>query len=237
MSLLEVRGLNAGYGPVRVLHDVSLEIERGSVVTVLGPNGTGKTTLLRALSGMLSGTRGEIVFDGTSLLGRKTERIASLGLSHVPQGRGTFPDLTVAENLAVGALLSPRGGASKADIARIYELFPPLARREKSQAGLLSGGEQQMLALARALLGKPKLMLLDEPSMGLAPLVVRQIFEVLRVVVAEEGLTCLLVEQNAQIALSMADYAYVLTVGEITAEGPASELAGDETIRKSYLAL
>ncbi|TDV56516.1 ABC transporter ATP-binding protein [Actinophytocola oryzae] len=237
MSVLEVKDLTAGYGPVRVLHDVTFSIDTGTVAAVLGANGAGKTTLLRALSGMLPGTKGTVTFDGRKLVGMRTERIARLGLSHVPEGRGTFPDLTVEENLAVGALLSPAGRPSRADLDRMYELFPPLARREHAQAGLLSGGEQQMLALARALLGRPKLLLLDEPSMGLAPLVVRQIFEVLRTVVADEGLTCLLVEQNAQLALGMADYAYVLTVGEITAEGPAAELADDQAIRNSYLAL
>ncbi|MDN3356346.1 ABC transporter ATP-binding protein [Actinomadura sp. DC4] len=236
MSYLSVCGLTAGYGPVRVLREVSLDVERGAVVAVLGANGAGKTTLLRALSGLLPGCRGEITFDGTSLIGRRPERIARLGLSHVPEGRGTFPELTVEENLAVGALLSPDRAAVRKDTDRMYELFPPLAERRRQPAGLLSGGEQQMLALARALLSKPRLLLLDEPSMGLAPMVVRQIFEVLRVV-ADDGLTCLLVEQNARLALEMAGYAYVLTVGSITAEGPAAELAGDETIRKAYLAL
>lgn len=235
MSLLRVRDLVAGYGPVRVLHGVSFDIEAGSVVAVLGANGAGKTTLLRALSGMLSGCRGQVTFDGTALLGRRTERIARLGLSHVPEGRGTFPDLTVAENLAVGALLAPK--RSGADLNRIYDLFPPLAARRRQAAGLLSGGEQQMLALGRALLGKPRLLLLDEPSMGLAPLVVRQIFAALRTVVADDGLTCLLVEQNAQIALSMADHAHVLTVGAVTVSGPAADLLHDEAVRKSYLAL
>jgi branched-chain amino acid transport system ATP-binding protein len=237
MSYLEVRDLTAGYGQAQVLHGVSLSIERGSVVAVLGANGAGKTTLLRALSGMLSRCRGEITLDGVPLIGRRTERIARLGLSHVPEGRGTFPDLTVEENLAVGALLSPSKRLERSELDRVYDLFPSLATRRTSMGGLLSGGEQQMLALGRALVARPKLLLLDEPSMGLAPLVVRQIFDALRAVVAESGLTCLLVEQNAKIALSLADYAYVLTVGAITAEGPAADLADDESIRKSYLAL
>ncbi|HEU5031527.1 MAG TPA: ABC transporter ATP-binding protein [Spirillospora sp.] len=237
MTLLSVRAMTAGYGPVDVLRDVSLEVERGGVVAVLGSNGAGKTTLLRALSGLLPDCRGEITFDGTPLRGMRAERIARLGLVHVPEGRGTFPDLTVEENLAVGACLNGDRSAARRETGRVYELFPVLKERRRQPAGLLSGGEQQMLALGRALAGGPRMLLLDEPSMGLAPLVVRQIFDALRAVVTEEGLTCLLVEQNASMALSMAGYAYILTVGAVTAQGPAADLADDETVRKAYLAL
>jgi branched-chain amino acid transport system ATP-binding protein len=237
MTLLSVRGMSAGYGPVNVLRDISLDIEKGGVVAVLGANGAGKTTLLRALSGLLPGCRGEITFDGVSVVGMRPERVARLGLSHVPEGRGTFPDLTVEENLSVGALLNRDRAAARKEIDRIYELFPVLGERRRQPAGLLSGGEQQMLALGRALVGGPRMLLLDEPSMGLAPMVVRQIFDALRTVVTEEGLTCLLVEQNASMALSMAGYAYILTVGSVTAEGTAADLADDEVIRKAYLAL
>jgi branched-chain amino acid transport system ATP-binding protein len=237
MSLLSVRAMTAGYGQVDVLRDSTLDIDQGSVVAVLGSNGAGKTTLLRALSGMLPGTRGEITFDGVPVAGKRPEHVAKLGLCHVPEGRGTFPDLTVEENLAVGAMLNKDRAAARKETDRIYELFPVLKERRRQAAGLLSGGEQQMLALGRALVGAPRMLLLDEPSMGLAPMVVRQIFDALRTVVTEEGLTCLLVEQNASMALSMAGYAYILTVGSITAEGTAAELADDEIIRKAYLAL
>src|SRR6266545_1404718 len=233
-ALLEVEGLRAGYGPVRALHGVDLAVQEGGVVAILGPNGAGKTTLLRALTGMVH-TSGRISFDGRSLAGLSTSTIARLGVAHVPEGRGTFPALTVEENLRLGAYTRRDAAGVRADIARWYELFPQLAERAGQAAGNLSGGEQQMLAIARALLLRPRLLLLDEPSLGLAPMVTRELFGVLGLVKREQGTTMLLVEQNANMALELADHAYVLEAGRTVLAGPAGQVRSDESVRRAYL--
>jgi branched-chain amino acid transport system ATP-binding protein len=234
-ALLEIEKLHASYGPVRALHGVDVTVEEGGVVAILGPNGAGKTTALRALCGMVR-TSGRIVFDGRSLAGMATERIVRLGVAHVPEGRGTFPALTVEENLRLGAY-TRRDAAVRADLDRWYEVFPRLGERRRQQAANLSGGEQQMLAIARALLLRPRLLLLDEPSLGLAPLVTRELFAVLGQVKREHGTTMLLVEQNANLALELADHAYVLEAGRTVLAGPAADIRTDEHVRRAYLGL
>ena len=233
MSLLEVEGLRASYGMVDVLLGIDLHVEAGEAVVVLGANGAGKTTTLRALSGMVEAT-GTMRFDGTSVLGQRSDRLVAAGIAHVPQGRGTMVDLTVEENLRMGAYLRGDGGVT-AELERWYEFFPRLGERRDQAAGSMSGGEQQMLAIARAFMSKPKLVLLDEPSQGLAPLVTREVFERVASVVEETGTAVLLVEQNANLALQFASRAYVLEAGLIVNEGAADELAGDDSIRKAYL--
>jgi branched-chain amino acid transport system ATP-binding protein len=233
MSLLEVRGLHAGYGLVQVLREVDLSVDEGQVVVVLGANGAGKTTLLRALSGVIRGS-GSITFDGRDLLGLSSERIAALGVSHVPQGRGTFSDMTVEENLRIGAYLRP-GRSAKGAVERWYDVFPRLADRRSQQAGSLSGGEQQMLAIARALMPSPRLLLLDEPSLGLAPNTTRMVFEALGQINAETGTAMLVVEQNAQLALDIGSTAVLLEAGRVVSTGTAEELRGREDIRRAYL--
>ncbi len=231
--LLEARALTGGYGPVQVLRGLDFHVDAGEVVVILGANGAGKTTTLRALSGMIP-ARGEVVFDGRSIIGRRPEAIVRFGIAHVPQGRGTIADLTVEENLRVGAIIR-RDREVGADIDRWYEMFPRLAERRDQAAGSMSGGEQQMLAIARALMCRPRLLLLDEPSLGLAPLVTREVFERLAHVNRELGTTVLVVEQNANLALEIADRGYVLEAGLIAASGRADELASDESVRKAYL--
>ena len=233
-ALLEVEGLRAGYGPVRALHGVDLAVQEGGMVAILGPNGAGKTTLLRALTGMVH-TSGRIGFDGRSLAGLSTSTIARLGVAHVPEGRGTFPALTVEENLRLGAYTRHDAAGVRADIDRWYGVFPQLAERRGQAAGNLSGGEQQMLAIARALLLRPRLLLLDEPSLGLAPMVTRELFAVLGLVKREQRTTMLLVEQNANLALELADHAYVLEAGRTVLAGPAGQVRSDEDVRRAYL--
>jgi branched-chain amino acid transport system ATP-binding protein len=233
MSLLEVEGLEAGYGPVTVLRDVSFAVEEGQVETILGPNGAGKTTTLRALSGMVR-RRGRVVFDGRELAKAAPERVARLGVAHVPEGRGTFTDLTVEENLRVGAY-PRRDGEVRDDIERWLKRFPALAERRTQRAGSLSGGEQQMLAVARALMLRPRLILLDEPSLGLAPLVTRDLFSILEGIARDEGVTLLIVEQNANLVLRFADHAHVLEAGRVVLSGTAAEVGADDGIRRSYL--
>jgi branched-chain amino acid transport system ATP-binding protein len=235
MSLLEVAGLDAGYGPVQVLHDVSLEVDEGQAVAVLGANGAGKTTLLRAICGMLGKPKGNITFDGQRLIGKKPEAVARLRVLHVPEGRGTFVDLTVEQNLLVGAYRRRDRAGVRQDIDQMCELFPVLGQRRSQTAGELSGGEQQMLALARALVGRPRMLLLDEPSLGLAPLVTRQIFDAVAEVLKGGDLSVIVVEQNAQLALQLANYAYVLEVGSVSLSGPADQIMSDPTVRRSYL--
>jgi branched-chain amino acid transport system ATP-binding protein len=232
MSLLEVESLSASYGPVRVLEDVAFRVEEGGRVAILGANGAGKTTTLRALSGMVS-TRGSIRFDGKEVAGKRTPDLVRLGFAHVPEGRGTFPELTVDENLRLGAYT--RRDGVRADIERCYGWFPRLADRRDQQAGNLSGGEQQMLAVGRALMLRPRLLMLDEPSLGLAPILTRELFRVLAEIAEEQGTTMLVVEQNANLALDFADHAYVLEAGRIALSGPADEVKGDEEVRRSYL--
>ncbi|MGZ4352998.1 MAG: ABC transporter ATP-binding protein [Gaiellaceae bacterium] len=233
IALLELHDVEARYGAIKALHGISLEVAEGEIVAVLGANGAGKTTTLRAISGTVR-RGGEVVFGGRRL-GRRAgaDEVARLGIAHVPEGRGTFSELTVWENLRLGAYT--RRDTVPHDYDRVLRLFPRLGERRAQQAGTLSGGEQQMLALARALMARPRLLLLDEPSLGLAPLVVRGIFDVLRKLNDEEGLTVLVVEQNARLALRSADRAYVLETGRVAVAGSAAELRADDTVRKSYL--
>jgi branched-chain amino acid transport system ATP-binding protein len=233
-ALLEIRKLEAQYRWTKVLHGVDFAVEEGGITTILGANGAGKTTTLRAVCGMIR-TAGEVRFDGRRIDGRATEDIVRLGIAHVPEGRGTFVNLTLEENLRLGAYGRRERGALAADFERVYQYFPVLRERRTQVAGTLSGGEQQMLAVARALMLRPRLLLLDEPSLGLAPLVVREIFRIVRAINRDEGVSVLLVEQNAAIALALADHAYLLETGRVVMSGPAADLHRDESIRRSYL--
>ena len=232
--MLEVTGLDAFYGQSQALHGVGFAIDEGHVRTLLGANGAGKTTILRALCGMVR-TRGDIVFDGKHVAGWATEDVVRLGVAHVPDGRGTFVRLSVEENLQLGAMTRRDRREIAADIERVYVNFPRLKERRAQQAGTLSGGEQQMLAVGRALMLRPRLLLLDEPSFGLAPLIVEELFEILRRVNAETGVAMLIVEQNAALALEFAEHAYLLETGRIVMDAPAGVIAADEAIRRSYL--
>ncbi len=231
-ALLELREVEARYGPVQALRGVSLEVPEGRIVAVLGANGAGKTTTLRAVSGTVRRT-GEILFDGKSLRAGP-EAVARAGIAHVPEGRGTFTDLSVHENLRLGAY-TRRDREVRSDIERMGEHFPWMLERGDQQAGTLSGGEQQMLALARALMGRPRLLMLDEPSLGLAPMIVREIFRIVRELNEREGLTVLVVEQDARIALETSDSAYVLEVGKVAVAGASADLRRDDAVRRSYL--
>jgi branched-chain amino acid transport system ATP-binding protein len=233
-ALLDVRDLHASYGQVRVLQGVDFTVGEGEVVVILGANGAGKTTTLRALCQMVS-TKGTIDFDGQNLVGRSTTDVVRRGIAHVPQGRGTFPDLTVDENLEVGAFVRRDRAQIRADTDRWYQMFPRLAERRNQQAGSLSGGEQQMLAIARALMGRPRLLLLDEPSLGLAPIIVQDLFRRLGQLNKTEDTTMLVVEQNANVAFDIADRAYVLEAGRIALSGTADELRHDDAVRRAYL--
>jgi branched-chain amino acid transport system ATP-binding protein len=228
VPLLELTDVTADYGAVRALHGVSLAVDEGTVVSVLGANGAGKTTTLRAVSGTVR-TGGTIQYAGKTV-GRSPEQAARAGIAHVPEGRGTFVELSVWENLRLGAYTS-----RKADFARVVAYFPWLEQRRNQQAGTLSGGEQQMLALARALMSRPRLLLLDEPSLGLAPMVVRELFAIVARLNADEGLTVLVVEQNANVALDASQRAYVLEAGRVAVEGTSEELRRNESVRRSYL--
>ena len=231
-ALLELQNVTARYGPVQALHGVSLTVEEGEIAALLGANGAGKTTTLRSVSGTVR-RDGEIRFAGNRLARIGPDAAARLGIAHVPEGRGTFAELTVWENLRLGAYT--RSGALKDDFARVQTYFPWIDDRRHQQAGTLSGGEQQMLALARAFMQRPRLLLLDEPSLGLAPLLVTEIFRIIKELNEHEGLTVLVVEQNAHIALQLAQNAFVLEVGRIALAGPSSELEQNESIRRSYL--
>jgi branched-chain amino acid transport system ATP-binding protein len=232
--MLEVRGLCAFYGENQALHGLDFTLEEGNIVTLLGANGAGKTTTLRALCGMVR-LSGQVLFDGTPLLGRATEDIVRLGIAHVPEGRGTFVRMTVEENLQLGAMVRRGRAVVARDIEQVYTHFPRLKERRAQTAGTLSGGEQQMLAVGRALMLRPRLMLLDEPSFGLAPLIVEELFEILRRLNRELGVGMLIVEQNAALALDLADHAYLLETGHIVMAGPAQEIGKDEAVRRSYL--
>ena len=234
MTLLEVESLYASYGQVGVLQGIDFSVERGQKVAMLGPNGAGKTTVLRALSGMVR-TSGRADFDGDSLLRRPTADIARRGVAHVPEGRGTFASLSVTENLKLGAYARRDGAGVREDLERCYGWFPRMSERERQPAGSLSGGEQQMLAVARALMSRPRLLMLDEPSLGLAPIVTRELFGVLGEICAEQDMTVLLVEQNARLALDFADHAYVLESGRIALSGEADRVKSDDEVRRSYL--
>jgi len=233
-ALLEVKGLKAFYGKTQVLYDLSFDIAEGGITTLLGANGAGKTTTLRALCNMVR-TEGTIRFAGEELSGKPTEEIVRRRIAHVPEGRGTFTSLTVDENLRIAAYTRNDKAGVAAERERVFSYFPRLKERMQQQAGTLSGGEQQMLAIARALMLKPRLMLLDEPSFGLAPLIVVEIFRILKRINEEEQVSILLVEQNAALALDLADYAYVLETGNVVMSDKASVVKNDETIRKSYL--
>ena len=233
MSLLELRDVSGGYGQSKVLHDIDLVVEPGHVAVVLGANGAGKTTTLRAISGVIP-VQGEIRFDGMSIVGKSPEAVSRLGIAHVPQGRGTFSELSVEDNLRIGAI-NRKDKDVRRDLQRWYEMFPRLGERRSQEAGSMSGGEQQMLALARAMMSRPRLLLLDEPSLGLAPLVTRELFDRLGDLNREEGLSILVVEQNANLALDIGHWGYVLETGRVAVQGPAHELHDDEAVRKAYL--
>ncbi|HLJ63496.1 MAG TPA: ABC transporter ATP-binding protein [Stellaceae bacterium] len=234
-ALLQTLALDAAYGPTHVLHGVDLEVEEGGITTLLGANGAGKTTALRAICNMMVKMRGEIRFAGTRIDSLATEDIVRLGVAHVPDGRGTFVNLTVEENLRLGAYTRRDRAGVAQDFERIYGYFPRLKERRRQQAGTLSGGEQQMLAISRALMLRPKLLLLDEPSFGLAPLIVQEIFRILRAINQRERVSMLLVEQNANIALELADHAYLLETGTVVIKGPAATISADESVRRAYL--
>lgn len=232
--LLEVKDLFAGYGATEVLHGLSMQIEEGSITTLLGANGAGKTTTLRALSKMIK-VRGQILFDGQAIEGKATEDIVRLGVAHVPDGRGTFGSLSTEENLQLGSYTRKDKHEVALDQEKMYSYFPRLKERRNQQAGTLSGGEQQMLAIARALMLRPRLLLLDEPSFGLAPLIVREIFDIMQTINQRDKVTILLVEQNAAMALDLANYAYLLETGKLVLSGLSKDLKQDEAVRRSYL--
>jgi branched-chain amino acid transport system ATP-binding protein len=232
--MLEVHGLDAFYGEYQALDGVGFGLDSGQIRTLLGANGAGKTTVLRALTGMVR-TAGEIRFDGKAISGRATEDIVRLGVAHIPEGRGTFLRVSVEENLQLGAMTRRDRAGIADDIERVYAHFPRLKERRRQQAGTLSGGEQQMLAVGRALMLRPRLMLLDEPSFGLAPLVVEELFAILRRLNEETGVAMLIVEQNAALALDLAEHAYLLETGRIVMDAPAAVIGADESIRRAYL--
>ncbi|HEX6870731.1 MAG TPA: ABC transporter ATP-binding protein [Micromonosporaceae bacterium] len=231
-ALLEVEGLRAGYGSIQVLHGLDLRVAEGEVVVVLGANGAGKTTSMRSLAGVIA-RRGTIRFAGQDISRASAESIVRAGIAMVPEGRGTFPDLTVEENLRLGGYIHP--SLNRSEIERWYDTFPVLGRRRTQKAGSLSGGEQQMLAIARALVSRPRLLLCDEPSLGLAPVIVAEMFRVIEGLNKSDGLAVLLVEQNANLAIQIADRAYVLEAGTVVASGTAEEVSAQESIRKAYL--
>jgi branched-chain amino acid transport system ATP-binding protein len=233
-TLLELRGVEARYGPIKALHGVSLTVAEGEIVALLGANGAGKTTTLRAVSGTVRHS-GEIVFEGKQIVRSKPDAVARAGIAHVPEGRGLFAELSVWENLRMGAYVRGERRTLRQEAPRVFKYFPWLERRRNQQAGTLSGGEQQMLALARALVGRPRLLMLDEPSLGLAPTIVQEIFRIVKELNADDGLTVLVVEQNANVALAAAARAYVLEVGQVAIEGESAELRRHEGVRKSYL--
>jgi len=233
-ALLQVQGLHAAYGPTRVLHGIDFAMDEGTITTLLGANGAGKTTTLRALCGMVK-PQGQVSFAGERIDGKATEDIVRKGIAHVPDGRGTFVNLTTEENLRLGAYTRKDRAAVETDLERVYGYFPRLKERREQQAGTLSGGEQQMLAVSRALMLSPRLMLLDEPSFGLAPLIVRELFEILRTVNEKEKVSMLVVEQNAAMALELADHAYLIETGRIVLSGSSKEIQQNDAVRRSYL--
>ena len=234
--LLELRAITAGYGHFTALWDVTLRVEAGEAVAVVGPNGAGKTTLLRVISGVIPPRSGDLTFDGTALAGRAAHEIVAHGIAHVPEGRRLFPLLTVADNLKMGAFLPAARRSYRDSLERVVALFPVLAERLRQRAGSLSGGEQQMLAIGRALMSRPRLILFDEPSMGLAPVMVLRLFDLIRRV-RQEGYTILVVEQNVRQVLKLVDRAYLLEVGRIRMEGRADDLGEQDFIRKAYVGL
>lgn len=234
MTLLKATGLTAGYGPVTVLQSIDLEVQQGEFVVMLGANGAGKTTAMRAISGLI-GRSGTVEFEGVDIHRASADAIVRAGIAQVPQGRGTFPELSVEDNLLAGAYIRHGADDITSDIERWYGVFPRLAERRLQRAGSLSGGEQQMLAIARALMSRPKLLLCDEPSLGLAPLITQELFAILERLNRDDGLSVLLVEQNANLAMHIANRVYLLETGVIVASGSAEELGADDAIRKAYL--
>jgi branched-chain amino acid transport system ATP-binding protein len=233
-TILQVDGLEAGYGPIQVLRGVDLYVDEGEAVVLLGANGAGKTTTIRAICQMID-TKGSVKICGDELVGARPETMAARGIAHVPQGRGTFPELTVEENLQVGAYVRKDRAQVRDDVERSYVLFPRLGERRTQLAGSLSGGEQQMLAVARAMMSRPRLLLLDEPSLGLAPLVIQSLFDRFSALNKDEGVTLFIVEQNANVALDIADRAYVIEAGRIVLTGGADELRENDAVRRAYL--
>ena len=234
MALLEVKDLQVFYGVIQALKGISFEVNKGEIVTLIGANGAGKSTTLRTISGLVKADSGSITYDGQELLGKPINKILEAGIAQSPEGRRVFPNLTVLENLKIGAYLRKDRDGIEKDVRWIYELFPRLEERHWQPAGTLSGGEQQMLAVGRALMSRPKLLMMDEPSLGLAPLVVQGIFDIIRAI-NQQGVTVLLIEQNANMALKIADYAYVLETGCITRSGTGAALLADESIKEAYL--
>ena len=233
-KLLEVNKLCASYGATQVLYDVDFSLQAGHITAILGANGAGKTTTLRALCQVVK-TSGSVVLDGTQVVGKSTEAVVRMGVAHVPDGRGTFAGLSVEENLRLGAYARGNKAEMLQDMERMFTRFPILKQRRHQQAGTLSGGEQQMLAISRALMLRPKLLLLDEPSFGLAPLIVAEIFRIMRTINKEDGVSMLLVEQNASLALDLADHAYLLETGHVALSGPSDTIKNDESVRRAYL--
>jgi branched-chain amino acid transport system ATP-binding protein len=233
-KLLEVNKLCASYGATQVLYDVDFSLEAGHITAILGANGAGKTTTLRALCQVVK-TSGSVVLDGTQVVGKSTESVVRMGVAHVPDGRGTFTGLSVEENLRLGAYVRGNKAEMMEDMERMFTRFPILKQRRHQQAGTLSGGEQQMLAISRALMLRPKLLLLDEPSFGLAPLIVAEIFRIMRTINKEDRVSMLLVEQNASLALDLADHAYLLETGRVALSGPSDTIKNDESVRRAYL--
>ena len=231
-KILEIKNLSVSYGGIEAIKNISFDVEAGSIVTLIGSNGAGKSSTLRSIAGIVKAKSGEVLFEGENILGLSPDQIVKRGVTLVPEGRRVFPNLTVAENLHVGAYL--RKDDIKPDIEYVYELFPRLKERSWQFAGTLSGGEQQMLAVGRALMARPKLIMMDEPSLGLAPLVVQGIFDIIRTI-NKAGITVLLIEQNANMALKVADYAYVMQTGEITLSGTGAELLENEEVKEAYL--
>lgn len=235
MYILEVNDLNVYYGAIHAIKNISFEIKRGEIVTLIGANGAGKTSTLHAVSGLLPIKSGEISLNGINVTGIEAHKLVSQGMAHVPEGRRVFTELTVLENLEMGAYIRNDKDEIDKDLEKMFRMFPRLAERKKQLAGTMSGGEQQMLAIARALMSRPSLLLMDEPSMGLAPLIVQEIFRIIKMINEEDGTTILLVEQNANMALSIASRAYVLETGEIIKEGTGHDLLNDPDIKKAYL--
>jgi len=235
--MLEISNINAFYGNIQALHNVSINIKQGEIITLIGANGAGKTTTLMSISGIVNPKSGEIRFNGEVISGKKPDKIVQMGLAHVPEGRHIFPYLTVMENLDLGAYLRKDKDNVKKDLEHVFDLFPRLRERKNQQGGTLSGGEQQMLAISRALMARPKMLLLDEPSLGLAPLIVKQIFDIIKRINQEDGTTIFLVEQNANLALKVAHRGYVMENGHITMEDEAQKLLVNEEVKKAYLGI
>jgi branched-chain amino acid transport system ATP-binding protein len=233
--MLQVQDVHVHYGAIHALKGVTIDVKQGAIVTLIGANGAGKSTTLRALSGLLKPSKGDVRFNGAEITGQGSHKIVAQGLCHCPEGRRVFPRLTVKDNLELGAYLRNDRAGIKADLEQVFELFPRLKERIKQAAGTLSGGEQQMLAIGRAFMSKPKLLMLDEPSLGIAPILVQEIFRTIKQINETQNLTILLVEQNANMALKLAHYAYVLETGKVVLHGKASELAQDERVKAAYL--